>query len=334
MIEGKFNIVFSGRILPNRELADVQAQLARLFKTGLPQIEKLFGGQDVTIKKNLDYAQAMKYQSALKQAGALVLIQKVAAEQPAKSAAAVQKPTEQQEQANQSADSNTQTAGKPDQPAAVKPATPEPSAKESSKPNPFLAAVEADNQPNAAATSSSADSIANKIKHDKSRGKAVFGQSEPLADREPLAEQEPTATQEASADQEPSLANQESSASKTESTGEGSPNQPDSSWSLADAGERLPEQDKPEPIAEPDLSELNLDEVGAVLGEQKEFVEADVDTSQLSISDSELLNEPKAFVAREVDTSDLSMSEAGERITNEKVSKELVNPDISHLKMS
>jgi hypothetical protein len=77
MIEGRFNIVFAGRIVPGKTDEEVKHNLARLFKTQLSQIERLFSGSEVTIKKNLDYVQAMKYQSALKQAGALVLIKKI-----------------------------------------------------------------------------------------------------------------------------------------------------------------------------------------------------------------------------------------------------------------
>ncbi len=77
MIDGKFNIVFAGRILPAKTEDEVKQNMAKLFKTGVAQIDKLFIGKEVTIKKNLDYAQAMKYQSVLKQAGALVLIKKI-----------------------------------------------------------------------------------------------------------------------------------------------------------------------------------------------------------------------------------------------------------------
>ncbi|NVJ51365.1 MAG: hypothetical protein HWE11_13325, partial [Gammaproteobacteria bacterium] len=76
MIDGKFDIVFAGRIVPSKTEAEVKQNLARLFKTQPENIERLFSGQEVSIKKGLDYAQAMKYQSALKQAGALVLLKK------------------------------------------------------------------------------------------------------------------------------------------------------------------------------------------------------------------------------------------------------------------
>ncbi len=90
MIEGRFNIVFAGRLAPGKSEAEVKQNLARLFKTSVEQMDRLFAGSEITLKKNLEYAQAMKYQSALKQAGALALIQKVEGEaaklpEPAKS---------------------------------------------------------------------------------------------------------------------------------------------------------------------------------------------------------------------------------------------------------
>ena len=76
MVEGIFDIVFAGRVVPTKSVEEVKAGLAKLFKTNAEQIERLFSAEEVTIKKGLDYAQAMKYQSALKQVGALVLIKK------------------------------------------------------------------------------------------------------------------------------------------------------------------------------------------------------------------------------------------------------------------
>ena len=85
MIDGKFNVVFRGQIVKSQELSQVKQNLVKLFKSNEQAIERLFGGQEVVIRKDLDYAAAMKYQSALKNAGALALIQEVdgaAAEQP------------------------------------------------------------------------------------------------------------------------------------------------------------------------------------------------------------------------------------------------------------
>ncbi|MCO7225314.1 hypothetical protein [Pleionea sp. CnH1-48] len=102
MIDGKFNIVFSGRVVPNADLDEVKLNLAKLFKTNVEQMERLFTGEANVIKKGLDYPTAMKYQSALKQAGAMVLIQKIeteeaVAETPTQAAKPVSEPPVQAE---------------------------------------------------------------------------------------------------------------------------------------------------------------------------------------------------------------------------------------------
>ncbi|NQD35738.1 hypothetical protein HPT27_01810 [Permianibacter sp. IMCC34836] len=70
-MEGFFEVVFDGRIVPGRDLAEVKANVANLFKAKPEAIERLFSGQPVTIKKDLDYPAALRYIAALKEAGAL-----------------------------------------------------------------------------------------------------------------------------------------------------------------------------------------------------------------------------------------------------------------------
>ena len=77
MIEGKFDVIFRGQIVKSFELAQVKQNLVQLFKSSPAAIERLFTGQETTIRKALDYTSAMKYQSALKSAGALALIKEV-----------------------------------------------------------------------------------------------------------------------------------------------------------------------------------------------------------------------------------------------------------------
>jgi len=87
MIGGKFDVVFRGQIVKSFEMADVKANLVKLFKSSPEAVERLFSGNEVIIRKDLDYAGAMKYQSALKNSGALALIkeQEVAETEPAAS---------------------------------------------------------------------------------------------------------------------------------------------------------------------------------------------------------------------------------------------------------
>ncbi len=77
MIDGKFDVIFRGQIVKGSELNDVKNNLVSLFKSSLNAVEPLFSGADIKIKKSLDYSTAMKYQSALKQAGALAIISEV-----------------------------------------------------------------------------------------------------------------------------------------------------------------------------------------------------------------------------------------------------------------
>jgi len=82
MIDGQFDVVFRGQIIRNMEVAQVKQNLVTLFKSTPDAVEKLFGGDEVVVRKSLDYATAMKYQSALKKAGALALIKEIISEEP------------------------------------------------------------------------------------------------------------------------------------------------------------------------------------------------------------------------------------------------------------
>lgn len=70
-MDGVFEVVFEGRILPGRETSEVKAALARMFKAPEASIERLFAGNLVVIRKDLDYASALRYVSAMREAGAL-----------------------------------------------------------------------------------------------------------------------------------------------------------------------------------------------------------------------------------------------------------------------
>ena len=70
-MEGVFEVVFDGRTVPGRDRAEVMANVANLFKAKPEAVERLFSGQLVSIKKDLDYQGALRYVAALKEAGAL-----------------------------------------------------------------------------------------------------------------------------------------------------------------------------------------------------------------------------------------------------------------------
>ena len=70
-MEGVFEVIFDGRTMPGKDLDEVKAGVGRLFKASPEVITKLFSGQPVSIKKDLDYTGALRYIAAMKEVGAL-----------------------------------------------------------------------------------------------------------------------------------------------------------------------------------------------------------------------------------------------------------------------
>lgn len=68
----RYEIAFSGELVPGAQLEVVQANLAKLFQADAQRIAQLFSGRRVVIKNNLDEAGAEKYRSTLERAGARV----------------------------------------------------------------------------------------------------------------------------------------------------------------------------------------------------------------------------------------------------------------------
>ena len=60
-MEPQYNIIFRGTIAEGCDLAEVKRKLAVLYKVEVAQVERLFSGQPVTLKKHADYQTAMKY---------------------------------------------------------------------------------------------------------------------------------------------------------------------------------------------------------------------------------------------------------------------------------
>lgn len=69
-----YHVVFEGRITGEKDLADVKRQLAALFKMNASQVESLFNGKPVVIKRDVDAQTAQKYAAAFKKAGAICKI--------------------------------------------------------------------------------------------------------------------------------------------------------------------------------------------------------------------------------------------------------------------
>ncbi|WP_271411313.1 hypothetical protein [Pseudomonas sp. Q1-7] len=69
---GRYEIAFSGKLVPGAQLERVQANLAKLFQADAQRVAMLFSGRRVILKNNLDEVAAEKYRSTLERAGALV----------------------------------------------------------------------------------------------------------------------------------------------------------------------------------------------------------------------------------------------------------------------
>ncbi len=67
-----YNVYFSGRIMKDRDPAEVRQKIGRIFKLEGAKLERLFSGDPVAIKKQVDMEQAVKYRVAFREAGALV----------------------------------------------------------------------------------------------------------------------------------------------------------------------------------------------------------------------------------------------------------------------
>lgn len=79
-----YEIVFKGEVMPNLDLEQVAAAMAKLFKTSEQKIAALFNGNAHTLKSGLERDAAEKYRDTLKKAGAIVYLRRAGI--PARSA--------------------------------------------------------------------------------------------------------------------------------------------------------------------------------------------------------------------------------------------------------
>ena len=88
----QFNVVFGGAVSGGHQAAEVKKNLATLFKADEKKIDQLFAAPQTVLKRNIDYDQAMKYQKALQQAGAICNVEEVIANIGQQAAAAANPP--------------------------------------------------------------------------------------------------------------------------------------------------------------------------------------------------------------------------------------------------
>lgn len=77
-----FEVVFQGGIAAGANPDEVKAKIGLLFKVNDAQLARLFSGQRVVIKSNLDEATAAKYRMAIEKTGALCEVVAMAAFSP------------------------------------------------------------------------------------------------------------------------------------------------------------------------------------------------------------------------------------------------------------
>lgn len=75
-----FEVVFKGEVIEGNDVAATRANIGKLFNADEAKIERLFSGNSVVIKKDLDEATANKYIGAFKKAGAHAIVRNAAAE--------------------------------------------------------------------------------------------------------------------------------------------------------------------------------------------------------------------------------------------------------------
>jgi hypothetical protein len=83
MADRRFNLLFSGQILSDFDIAVVKQNLVTQLKLTEDRVEKLFSGRLLTIKKNMSEADALRFQELFATAGAKALLKDVTNEAPA-----------------------------------------------------------------------------------------------------------------------------------------------------------------------------------------------------------------------------------------------------------
>ncbi len=73
-----YDIFFRGGVMPGENIDNVKDNLAKLFKANATQIDAMFSGRAIVIKKSLGKDAALQYQAAMEKAGAKVILREKA----------------------------------------------------------------------------------------------------------------------------------------------------------------------------------------------------------------------------------------------------------------
>ena len=71
----QYQLVFNGTISDGQNLGEVKRNLASLFKIDDAKVDLMFDRLPIVVKKNVDHDAAMKYQHALRKAGAVCQVE-------------------------------------------------------------------------------------------------------------------------------------------------------------------------------------------------------------------------------------------------------------------
>ena len=74
MTEKTYRVLCSGGVAEGKNIDDVKARMAALFKTSVAKIGVLFQGKEAVIKKDVDLETAKKYVRAISSTGAVCRI--------------------------------------------------------------------------------------------------------------------------------------------------------------------------------------------------------------------------------------------------------------------
>ncbi len=75
----RFDIYFTGQLLPDQDPVTVREKIRRMFRADDAQLQRLFSGEPVRIKAGVDEETAVRFRVSFRQAGAVVEIRPLGA---------------------------------------------------------------------------------------------------------------------------------------------------------------------------------------------------------------------------------------------------------------
>ncbi|ESQ16605.1 MAG TPA: hypothetical protein DDY14_13255 [Chromatiaceae bacterium] len=75
MTADRYNVIFSGQISPTTTRESARRDIKETFKLGDAQLDNLFSGQRIVVKREVSLEMAKRYQSTFSNLGALTLIE-------------------------------------------------------------------------------------------------------------------------------------------------------------------------------------------------------------------------------------------------------------------